>query len=166
MKQGTVSVLVGCHSPVHSLVVLVAWLKLYRSWPAPWQIVCIFLHDIGHWGKDYLDDYELKKRHAQLGAKVCGKLFGRKGFDLVAGHNPYAGQLKSSLHDPDKYSWVIAPLWWMATNCFFEPKLTRPGYTRRQSARMFKVAMTESQRTGFKTLGHDIYLQQWRGESR
>ncbi len=111
LKQGTVSVLFGCHSLFHSAVVFVAWCKLYHRPPNLWQVVCILLHDIGHWGKDYLDDYEQKKRHGELGARVACSLFGSKGFNLVAGHNPYAGSPRSLLYNPDKYSWVIAPVW-------------------------------------------------------
>ncbi len=61
MKQGTVSVLFGCHSIIHSMIVIVAWVKWYGHWPEFWQIICILLHDIGHWGKQYLDNYEEKK---------------------------------------------------------------------------------------------------------
>ncbi len=161
MKQGTVSVLIGCHSLIHSVVVLIAWRKLYGKWPAPWQTACVFLHDIGHWGKDYLNDYEQKKKHGELGAKVAMRLFGQRGYDLVAGHNPYNGSAKSQLHDPDKFSWVIAPTWWMFTNTIFEPKLHRKGSTRWESAVMFKKAMKENMDTGFKELGHEIYLKQW-----
>ena len=160
MKQGTWSVLFGCHSPVHSIVVLVAWIKLYHSLPSWWQIVCILVHDIGHWGKDYLDDYELKKRHGELGAKIAKRLFGQKGYALVAGHNLYNGMPKSALHDPDKYSWVIAPVWWIMTNTLFEPKLQRKGSTRRESAVMFKEAMRTNMESGFKELGHEIYMKQ------
>lgn len=144
MRQGTMSVLLGCHSPVHSLIVLVAWRKLHGRWPAWWQTICIFLHDIGHWGKDYLDDYEQKKRHGELGAKVCRFLFGQRGYDLVVGHSPYNGEVRSLLHDPDKYSWVIAPLWWIITSNVFEPKLQMRGSTRRESAVLFKEAMRQS----------------------
>ncbi|MDD5486619.1 MAG: hypothetical protein PHW65_03605 [Dehalococcoidales bacterium] len=161
LKQGTVSVLFGCHSPVHSCVVAVAWVKLYHRLPAPWQMVCIFIHDIGHWGKDYLNDHEAKKQHQNLGAKVAGKLFGKKGYDLVMGHNPYNGCPRSLLFEPDKYSWVIAPLPWMVTNTWFEPKLKRVGSSRVESARMFKEAMRENMKTGFQERGHDIYLKQW-----
>jgi len=160
MKQGTLSVLYGCHSSVHSLVVLVAWCKLYHHFPSLWQLVCIFIHDIGHWGKQYLDDYEEKKRHGELGAKVARFLFGQKGFDLVNGHNLYNGAPKSLLHDPDKYSWVIAPLWWMSFVICVEPKLLRKGCTRRESAVMFQEAMRENWKNGFQKLGHEIYLEQ------
>ena len=161
MKQGTWSVLLGCHSVIHSIVVIVAWRKLYGTLPRWWQIGCILLHDIGHWGKDYLDDYELKKQHAELGAKIARRLFGEKGYELVDGHNAYNGDERSQLYKPDKYSWVIAPVWWMMSNCIFEPKLQRKGNTKRQSAVMFKEAMRENWKTGFKELGHEIYMKQW-----
>jgi len=162
MKQGTVSVLFGCHSPMHSLIVIVAWKKLYGRWPSWWQLVCIFLHDIGHWGKDYLDNYDEKKKHGELGSKIAKRLFGKKGYDLVSGHNPYNSSTKSELHDPDKYSWIIAPIWWMITNTWFEPKLQRRGNTRRESALMFKKAVKDNMDSGFKELGHEIYLRQWK----
>ncbi len=161
VKQGSWSVLFGCHSIIHSLVVIVAWRKLYGSFPKWWQLLCIFLHDVGHWGKQYLDDYEAKKQHAILGAKLAKRLFGQKGYDFVAGHNPYNSSPKSQLYDPDKYSWVIAPVWWMMSNTLFEPKLKRKGSTRRESAVMFREAMRENMDSGFKEPGHEIYLKQW-----
>ncbi len=161
MRQGTWSVLFGCHSFIHCTVVLVAWMKLYHRFPSFWELMCIYLHDIGHWGKDYLDDYELKKQHHELGAKVCGRLFGKKGFDLVAGHNAYDGQPRSKLYQPDKYSWIIAPCWWMWTNIIFEPKLQRSGSTRQESVVMFKQAMRENWEKGMPKQGHQIYLEQW-----
>ncbi len=85
MQQGTVSVLFGCHSPIHSVVVLVAWHKLYHRWPKFWQIVCIFIHDIGHWGTMYLDNPEEKERHSVLGAEVARNLFGDKGYEFCLG---------------------------------------------------------------------------------
>jgi len=161
MKQGTASVLFGCHSPIHSIVVLIAWMKLYHKPPNTWQMICIFLHDIGHWGTDYLNDYEAKKKHGELGSRIAKNLFGQKGYDFIAGHNPYSGIPQSLLYEPDKYSWVIAPIWWMITNTWFEPKLKRKGSTRRESAIMFKEAMKNNQKSGFKEQGHEIYLRQW-----
>lgn len=161
MSQGTISVLFGCHSVVHSTLVAIAWAKLYGKFPTFQELVCILLHDIGHWGKDYLNNYEQKKHHAELGAKVAYYLFGKGGYELVAGHNLYSGVEKSLLHDPDKYSWVIAPTWWLITNTYFEPKLQRKGSTRRESALMFKKAMKDNMDSGFKEAGHEIYLRQW-----
>jgi len=129
--------------------------------PSWWQIVCVLLHDIGHWGKDYLNDYEQKKKHSFLGARIAKRLFGQRGYDLIAGHNLYNGSPKSELYGPDKYSWVIAPVWWLMSNQIFEPKLTRKGSTRKQSAVMFKEAMRENMKTGFREQGHEIYLKQW-----
>lgn len=164
MKQGTVSVLLGCHSAMHSLMVILAWRRVYKRFPNAWQVGCILFHDIGHWGKDYLDDYDQKKQHGLLGAKVARFLFGQRGYDLVIGHNLYNGAVKSALHDPDKYSWSLAPDWWLALNNVFEPKLIRPGCSKWESGRMFKRAMRENAQKGFPKLGHDIYLEQWRGQ--
>ena len=161
MKQGTSSVLFGCHSIIHSLLVLIAWKKLYKRYPARWQIICILIHDIGHWGKNYLNNYEEKKEHWVLGAKLADRLFGAKGFYLVMGHCSYNGQARSELYEPDKYSWQIAPIWWMISSCIFEPKLQRKGCTKYQSALMFKKAMKENMESGYKKQGHDIYLEQW-----
>lgn len=86
MTEGTISVLFGCHSVIHSLCVLRAWRYLYRRWPWGWQIVCIFLHDVGHWGRDYLSNPEEKEDHWYLGAKIARWLFGMKGWQLVKGH--------------------------------------------------------------------------------
>jgi hypothetical protein len=161
IKQGTVSILFGCHSPIHSFLVLLSWIKLYKQFPKPWEIICIFLHDVGHYGKDYLDDYEQKKKHHELGAKICGKLFGEKGFKLVTGHNSYERQERSKLFDPDKYSWIIAPIPWLLFNQIFEPKLIRKNTTRIESCRMFKNAMLENWKKGMPKQGHQIYLEQW-----
>lgn len=40
--------------------------------------------------------------------------------------------------------------------------MIRPGYTRRNSALMFKQAMLENWSTGLTKGGHEIYLRQWR----
>lgn len=161
IKQGTWSVLFGCHSIVHSLIVVIAWKKLYGRLPNGWQLGCILLHDIGHWGKDYLDNYEEKRQHAELGARIAGRLFGKKGYDFVSGHNAYVCEERSLLYTPDKYSWIIAPLWWMTTTIIFEPKLRRKGCTRRESAMMFREAMRQNMAKGWTKQGHDIYMQQW-----
>ena len=136
-------------------------MKLYRRLPKFWQVVCILLHDIGHWGKNYLDDYDKKKRHAELGAKVARVLFGQKGYDFIVGHNTYNGNQRSQLYAPDKYSWVIAPVWWLVSNQIFEPKLIRKAHGRWESAVMFKEAMRENMKSNFNEQGHDIYLKQW-----
>ena len=161
MKQGTWSVLLGCHSTIHSVMVILAWKKLYGKLPNCWETVCILLHDIGHWGKDYLDNYDEKMQHGELGAKIAKTLFGQKGFDLIIGHNGYQGYARSKLYAPDKYSWLIAPDIWIMSNTIAEPKLIRKNSTRKESAVMFKDAMKKNIDSGFPIEGHEIYLKQW-----
>jgi hypothetical protein len=163
MKQGTASVLFGCHSPIHSFFVWLAWVKLYRRLPWPKEAFCILIHDVGHWGKQYLDDPKLKEEHSILGAKIAGFLFGPKWYDFVLGHNSYKSETRSALFDPDKYSWVIAPAIWQVTNGWFEPKLRRPGQSAWKSVKEFKKAMTENWKAGNPKRGHDIYLEQVKG---
>src|SRR3990167_6280834 len=112
IKQGTASWFFGCHSLIHSILVLISWIKLYGKFPEFWEICCIFFHDIGHINLDYLDNFEEKKVHWKLGADIAMALFGWKGYDLVAGHCHYSGAEESKLYKPDKYSWHIAPVWW------------------------------------------------------
>lgn len=157
-KQGSVSVLFGCHSPIHSFLVVLAWRKLYKKFPSWWQVCCIFLHDIGHWGLNYLDDYELKKKHWQLGAEVAGKLFGDKGFFLCAGHSSCSGFPRSELYKADKYSWHLAPKFWLMSNCVFEPKL-RMGYSISEAVSKFKDQVKESVETGSFRSTHSMYMK-------
>lgn len=123
MKQGTISVLVGCHSPIHSYYVIRAWRSLYGKYPKPWETGCIFLHDLGHWGKDYLDDYEMKRLHWKEGAAIAQYLFGRKGFELTAGHCSTSDIPKSPMYLADKQSWLMMPYAVHWLYCQFEPML-------------------------------------------
>jgi len=162
VKQGTVSVLVGCHSPVHSVIVVLAWKKLYGKWPTFKELVCIFLHDIGHWGLDYLDDVEQKNKHWRLGAQVAEWLFGIEGYRLCAGHCRQSGMGESKLYRADKYSWHIAPFWWVWLNNFTEPKIM-VGYTSSAAAvRDFKARVKESVESGSFSETHKFYLERRR----
>lgn len=129
MTEGTKSVLIGAHDIFHSLWVMLAWKKLYGRYPRFWEIVCILLHDIGYWGKNYLTTYT-NAGHAELGAKIAEKLFGTKGYLLVLGHSRSAAKKHgidlSRLEPPDDYSWLIAPKWWMWKNYRIEKFLTNP----------------------------------------
>ena len=152
MSQGTISVLLGCHSPIHSILVILAWKKMHMRWPRPWETACIFLHDIGHWGKQYLDDYEQKKEHWRLGANIAFKLFGEKGYMLVAGHCNSSGSPKSDLYKPDKYSWYIAPTLWLYSNTIFEPPL-------RGHVISFQKQVKSSVESGLFESSHGMYLR-------
>lgn len=157
MKQGTVSIICGCHSPFHSFQVIRAWRQLYGVWPKPWEIICICLHDIGHIGLQYLDDFEQKKNHWKLGAEIAKRLFGYDGFALCAGHCSHSGFPKSRLYKADKYSWHIAPRWWLWLNTFAEPKL-RMGYSRWGAVNAFKSQVANSIENGHFKSTHSFYL--------
>ena len=156
--QGTISFLIGIHSPVHSILVLLSWRKLYGSWPKFWELICIFLHDIGHLGlKDYLLDSKVKAKHWVLGARIAGRLFGSKGYDLVAGHCEYSGVPRSPLYKADKYSWYICPAWLHLAFTFVEPDVFR-GFTRMESVRDFQNRVKTSIESGEYTSSHGLYL--------
>lgn len=117
MTEGTKSYLIGCHSFFfHPLFVIKAWHWWFGTWPKPWQIVCIFLHDIGIIGRQYLSSHEAKIGHWELGAKISGYLFGQKGAWFCAGHTPESNFPRSDLWFADKASWLVAPLWWLHLN--------------------------------------------------
>jgi hypothetical protein len=161
MKQGTKTVLFGCHSCIHSFMILIAWIKVYKQFPKFWELICIFIHDIGHIGLDYLDDPEQKKVHWRLGAHIANKLFGKKGYDLVAGHASSSGYPISKLRRPDKYSWVVAPNIWLWINCWVEPELIRPGLSRWESGKFWKERMRkfmDSDEYYIKS-AHQLYLE-------
>lgn len=123
ISQGTISVVCGCHSLMHSLLVVKAWRQIYDEWPELWELVCILLHDVGHVGYNYLDDPEAKAQHWRLGADIARKLFGLGGYRLVAGHCKASGVPQSRLYLADKVSWSLAPTWWLVWQCLVEPKL-------------------------------------------
>lgn len=155
--EGTVSIIIGGHSVVHSVLVVAAWRRLYHRWPALWQLVCIFLHDIGHFGKNYLTSVEEKNQHWELGAWIAYSLFGVKGFVFIAGHTHQSGQPPSDLRKADKLGWALSPIWWLTTNSIFEPKLAM-GYTRRQAAELFLERMKETVESGEYQSAHKFYL--------
>jgi hypothetical protein len=80
MTEGTRSYLIGCHGFFfHPLWVIVAWRKVYGSYPKFWQIVCIFLLSFGlgtapiylasTWQGDwfFLSDYRLRREMPIIG---------------------------------------------------------------------------------------------------
>lgn len=158
MKQGTISVLLGCHSPIHSLYVYKSWVKLYGKPPNYWETVCIFIHDIGHWGKDYLDNLDEKKAHWELGAKIAGRLFGKKGYDLCAGHCEYSGYPRSKLYKADKLSQLGQSRLWSYWYQTFEPKISM-GYSKKEAYERFQVQVKQSIESGQYRGSHEMYLE-------
>lgn len=58
MNVGTRSILWGVHAFwFHPLTVLLAWIELY-GFPNWKELVCIFIHDSGYWGKPNMDGAE------------------------------------------------------------------------------------------------------------
>jgi hypothetical protein len=114
LSEGTKSILFGSHAIIHSFFVLMAWHILYKKWPKFWQIVCIFIHDIGYFGMNHISE-KSNKGHSLLGAKIGKRLFGQKAFEFIVGHSRKdAEELNlplSELEAPDDYSWVITPMW-------------------------------------------------------
>jgi len=154
ISEGTISYLIGCHQfLIHPLCVLAAWIKEYRQWPAPWELVCIFIHDIGHIGLDYLSDSRQKTYHWVLGAEIALRLFGAKGFLLVAGHSAQSGYPRSKLYIPDKKSWLVAPDWWLDSNRLFEDF-----QSDHSGAKEWKKLVAKSMREDFPNGLHRVYL--------
>lgn len=153
MTQGTRSYLFGCHQfLIHPLVVLIAWKKIYKRYPKPWEIVCIFLHDIGHIGKEYLTNYEEKRMHWKLGASIAFSLFGLKGLLLVGGHTSKSELKRSKLFWADKYSWLIAPRWWLKLNDKVE------GFNSNRTLDEFLAVVKSNWEKGCPHGTHQIYL--------
>jgi len=156
MTEGTKSLLFGSHQFImHPLMVTLAWRRLYGRWPKPWQLVCIFLHDIGHFGKDYLTYFEHKKNHWKLGANIAGKLFGDHAYWFTRWHSKTSNGgcwQGSKLFWADKYSWLIAPKWWLRTNNVVE------GFSKRQHDEWFKRAK-ENWDNGCPKGSHELYLE-------
>lgn len=159
ISQGTISILFGCHSIVHSILVLISWIKLYKKFPKFWQLICIFLHDIGHTRLNYLDDYEQKKKHWILGSNIAMKLFGKKGYDFVAGHDTHSNVKRSLLYKPDKYSWYIAPKWWLYLTVIFEPKLLGNKDRIIDAVNDFKKRVVINIETNTYQSTHEIYIE-------
>lgn len=130
ITEGTISYLFGCHQFFfHPLWVLFAWRLEYKSWPKLWQIICIFLHDVGICGRQYISDDEAKPGHWMLGASIVYMLFLRLGCEriaweavlLIAGHCPgESGYAKSKLFIPDKRSYLVEPMWLKWVNYYIE----------------------------------------------
>jgi hypothetical protein len=158
MTEGTRSYLFGCHHfLIHPLVVIIAWKKLYKYYPKPWEIGCIFLHDIGHIGKNYLTYYSEKKKHWELGARIARRLFGVEGGLLVASHSAAAGIGRGRMYWPDKYSWLIAPRWWLILNDKVE------GFDKTRTLDEFLETAKTNWENGCPHGTHQIYLD-FKGE--
>ena len=115
MKLGTKTLLFGGHQfLIHPILVTVAWVKLYRSFPNWKELLCIFIHDWGYWGMIDLKDAS-GDMHPRYAAKLAGKWLGKEWEDFILGHSSFyiarEGIEKSKLLAPDKYWHCLIPLW-------------------------------------------------------
>lgn len=115
MKIGTRSVLFGVHQFLwHPWTVGRAWRRLYGVWPTWREWVCIFVHDLGYWGKPNIDGPE-GRTHPEFGADLAGRLLGPKYGNLTLYHSreysKFYGGRPSLLCWADKYSVWCEPAW-------------------------------------------------------
>lgn len=132
MTLGTKTLLFGVHQIIiHPLLVIIAWMKLYHSFPSWKELICIVIHDWGYCGKPNLKN-EDGDRHPELGANIAHRLFDKPRVlaqldhsqlmefphewkDFVLGHSSFYvtryGIKQSKLLAPDKYWHCIIPLW-------------------------------------------------------
>ena len=118
MTLGTKTLLFGVHQIfIHPFMVAVAWVVLYRSFPSWRELVCIFIHDWGYWGKKDLKGKE-GDTHPELGARIASRLLGEEWGNFILGHSTYYAARKdigtSKLMAPDKHWHCIVPFWFYA----------------------------------------------------
>jgi len=136
MTEGTKSYLIGCHQfLIHPLWVLIAWRLVNKGWPRWWELICIFLHDIGICGRNYLSDDNAKNGHWKRGAKwslliidyldhIPYSVRGLQAYRLCAGHTMESDFPSSRLLRADKMARVVMPTWMMWLEYWFEIKKT------------------------------------------
>ena len=158
MKEGTKSYLLGCHQfLLHPFWTLIAWRSIYGSWPKMWEIVCIFLHDVGIIGRQYLSNDNAKVMHWYLGALIAEGYFGKKGYDFVAGHYPSGSNLpKSKLWLADKRSCLVSPMFFGWIDYWMEFR-----HTKNKSSKppIWRKLVAENLRTERPIDGHELYIK-------
>jgi len=81
MEVGTKSILFGVHAFwFHPITVFIAWVKLYGI-PNFKEMVCIFIHDIGYWGKPNMDGKEGETH------PIWGAMWANKYLDVVKNYD-------------------------------------------------------------------------------
>ena len=173
MTEGTRSYLIGCHQfLVHPIAVILAWRLEYRMWPRWWVVVCIFLHDIGICGRQYLSDDTAKSGHWHLGARWSAEIAWRftrsewlfkTCYDMCAGHSPReSGAFESLLFRADKRSWLLGsdslwnPLvWWLWWNYWVEWS----GKYKVIGPLLWREVVRKSLKDDGLASGHELYIK-------
>jgi hypothetical protein len=84
-------------------------------------------------------------------------MFGHKGWNSCAGHcDGVMGKWRSRLYYADKYSWYIAPYWWLYWNNIVEPKL-KCGMKNRDAVIDFQKSVKWSIECGLFRQTHSFY---------
>ena len=114
MKLGTKTLLFGTHQfVIHPALMIVAFLKIHKRRPSMSEFLAIVVHDWGYWGCDGIDTGG-GENHPYAGARIMERLYGAHGRHLVLGHSTNTcnknGVGKSSLYLPDKYYFVLLPV--------------------------------------------------------
>lgn len=114
MRVGTKSILFGYHQFIlHPLLVAAAWTKLYGFPFDPRLWLAFFVHDLGYFGKENMDDL-IGETHPELGAKIMA-IFGKKWENFVLFHSRYysnrLGEKYSDLCVADKLAYLYYPTW-------------------------------------------------------
>lgn len=117
LSTGTKSLLFGVHQFIwHPITVLIAWKKIYQSWPTWRELICIIIHDWGYWGQEHMDDVEGEK-HPELAAHIAMHLFEDQWYSWFCLYHSrhyarYFGMEPSPLCWADKLSIIYDP-WWL-----------------------------------------------------
>lgn len=123
MKIGSRSLTYGVHCAIwHPITLALAWRYLYDKWPRWHELVAIFFHDWGYWGKENIDGPEGKLhpyRGAWIAAHVVGFIRGLPNFFdaetywFTVLHSrdvaEHCGEDPSPLYHADKYSVYFDP---------------------------------------------------------
>ena len=143
ISAGTKSLLFGVHQFLyHPLTVGLAWRKLFGVWPTRREWVCIFVHDIGYFGKPNMDGPE-GRTHPEAGADIAGYLLGTHYGNFTLYHSReyaklYGNEGPSLLAWADKYCVCVEPRWFYLLRARLsgeikEYKANAPEHVRHQS---------------------------------
>jgi hypothetical protein len=103
MKVGTRSVLFGVHAFwFHFITVLLAWIELYGvpNWK---EFVCIFIHDLGYWGKPNMDGAE-GEEHPKRAAEWAYIHMDKSYYELCLFHSRTCAKKHNT--EPSKLCWA------------------------------------------------------------
>jgi hypothetical protein len=112
MKVGTKSVLWGAHQfLIHPLFVAASWWRLFGFPWDPRLWVSFYVHDLGYWGRESMDNAEGEK-HVEFGAKVVHWLFDRglkitvETSTTLSARGGWSARTRWPVHKLSSYKWA------------------------------------------------------------